>query len=1204
MPGPTQANRRIAINTPLGPDALLVRRCLVQEQISRLFQIELELTSTRNSINFDEIVGKNVTVRVEVARQQTRHFNGFVCRFVQAPSERNSSIYRATVVPWLWFLTRSADCRIFQSSMEEPPDAMTVPGIIKKVFKDHGFEDFRDDGLSAAYRTWEFCVQYRETAFNFVSRLMEQEGISYFFEHENGRHTLVLTDSINGHTPFTGYETVPYHPHTSGATDRESIIHWTAEKEVQSGSYILNDFNFENPRQAMQRGLVVTSDVTRAHDLSDQAIYDYPGEFQTSSDGETLARLRIEELQARHEILRGQANARGLSAGFKVTLQNHPRPDQNREYLITSVDYQFDEGDPETGAATNADKFVDCEFSAIPATEPFRTARVTPKPQIQGPQTAIVVGPSGDETHTDTHGRVKVQFHWDRHGKADENASCWIRVSQAWAGKSFGAFALPRIGHEVIVEFLEGDPDRPIITGCVYNVDNRPPYTQPTNANVTTFKTNTIKDGQGYNEIRFEDKKGSEQVFIHSQGRMDVRVNSSLYETAGGNREETVGHDDKGDLNRTVCKDLNLHDKGGRYELTDKLRNRTVKEDVVEDHQSKQTVKVTDRLTLNAKEIAIEAEQAVSLKSDTTTVQGAQTLNLKAGTVLIEGTQGIHLKSGSNFVVIDAAGVSVVGTQVMVNSGGAAQGAGAPLTIQDPDIEEPFDAAGASTALPGQHTGGGRAAPRTRTRRRVNLLRAPEPPPPTPLGTTGFGPNTAEEVELVEVVEVTGPAGSTTPTAPCETRRQFVNLTRTVSGTEHKENGRIVFVKARLQWRDTSKTDPLTGRSVRFYAEPDGTNKAPAQLVATLRAGFDGPDSGMNKSVQTAADGWTPAVPFHVSRYGGDTFRIFATLLTTDSGGRAAGQYEVWRKITFEVDAMQRPSGTDYMDVASGVISQFVSAHAGAFTEAIQVGRNSSPTHRRLLNFGDINSFHTSCAEASGARYIHLMYVDTVLTGDTVENQMIFRGVTVPAGATPVRLALDALQATFLTGATGWVVSATWTDPAAATNGTIPSGNFSSPTPTGTYARHRNQGGDFDRWEFDVRLNGTGAPAGARVNITVRYTSQKFLSGVQIAQTTTVAMRFRELRANAGTGFDLANATLQTSIHESSHAFGLASRQRPDGTTNPDFTTGGGGHCTHTTTCVMTPALHEHTAFCDFCSDNLRARKLEQINVQPGDAMA
>jgi type VI secretion system secreted protein VgrG len=543
MPPPTQAHRRIELKTPLGPDLLLVRRATVQEQISRLFQIDLELNSTKNDINFNEIVGKKVTLRFDLPGQQKRFFNGFVNRFVQTRAERSYATYRATVVPWLWFLTRSADCRIFQQTMPEPPDPMTVPGIIKKVFKDHGFEDFRDDGLAVDYREWEFCVQYRETAFNFVSRLMEQEGISYYFEHEDGKHTLVLTDSVDDYPSFENYDTVPYHPHTPGAHDKEAVTDWVVEKEVQPTTYILNDFNFENPRQAPQKGLVVNSTISRQHEKADFAIYDYPGEFLEHGEGEFLARLRIEELQARHEIIHAEASARGLCAGYKFKLKNHPRADQNRECLITSVSLQVDAGEFEAGAKTSNTKFFACSFTAIDSSQPFRSARVTPKPLIQGVQTALVVGPSGEEIHTDAHARVKVQFHWDRYGNHDENSSCWIRVSQSNAGKGWGSMITPRIGQEVIVEFLEGDPDRPIITGRVYNGDQKPPYAAGSGV-VSGLKSQTHK-GNGSNEMSMDDTAGSEKVTIHSQFDMNTTVENNQTDVVHNNRGTTVDVDDK-----------------------------------------------------------------------------------------------------------------------------------------------------------------------------------------------------------------------------------------------------------------------------------------------------------------------------------------------------------------------------------------------------------------------------------------------------------------------------------------------------------------------------------------------------------------------------------------------------------------------------------------------------------------------------------
>ncbi len=519
MPDPTQANRRIELKTPLGPDVLMVRRASVREQLNRLFQVDLDLISKRNDINFDEIVGKSVTLRLDLPQQKQRFFNGRVNRFVQTKSERSYAVYRASVVPWLWFLTRNADCRIFQASMQEPPDEMTVPGIIKKVFKDHGFEDFRDDGLSATYREWEFCVQYRETAFNFVSRLMEQEGITYFFEHEEDKHTLVLADSINAHQPFENYEEVPYHPHTQGARDQEAVTDWVVEKEVQPTTYILNDFNFENPRLSAQKGLVVNSTIARQHEKADGEIYDYPGEFLEFGEGETVAKLRIEELQARFETGRAQATAMGVSAGYKFKLKNHPRADQNREYLITSVSLEMDAGEFEAEKKTGNGQHFSSSFTAMDATHPFRPPRITPKPMIHGVQTAMVVGPSGETIHTDKYGRIKVHFHWDRDDQGDDNSSCWIRVSQPWGGKNWGGMFVPHVGQEVVVSFEEGDPDCPLITGRVYNPDQMPPLGLPDN------KTKSVIRDHGGNEIIMEGKDGEQFVQIKQTCGNEILMN-------------------------------------------------------------------------------------------------------------------------------------------------------------------------------------------------------------------------------------------------------------------------------------------------------------------------------------------------------------------------------------------------------------------------------------------------------------------------------------------------------------------------------------------------------------------------------------------------------------------------------------------------------------------------------------------------------
>jgi type VI secretion system secreted protein VgrG len=626
----TQQHRFLALGTALGDDQLLVKKFSMSEQLGRLFQIEVELVSPDTAIDFDKMVGTNATVRLEMPNGKTRYFNGYVSRFVQTEQERAYAQYRATLVPWLWFLTRTADCRIFQKKK--------VPDIIEEVFKAHGFKDYNVRKLTGTYREWENCVQYRETDFNFVSRLMEQEGIYYFFEHKDGVHTLVLADSASAHEPFAGYDTLVYRPRThQGEETAETVTDWVMEKELQPGAYALGGFHFKTPNAP----IVTNANISRKHEAAAFEIYDYPGGFDNRDEGDAYAKLRIEELQAQHEILRAQATVRGACTGCKFKLKGHPRDDQNREYLITGGSYQASVSGYETSGKTDEEEFFSCSFTAMPASEPFRAVRLTPKPVIQGPQTAIVVGKKGEEIHTDEFGRVMVQFHWDRYGKVDENSSCWVRVSQPAAGKGWGAISIPRIGQEVVVEFLEGDPDRPIITGRVYNATNKPPYDPASFKTVTAFKSNSSKGGGGFNELRFEDKKGEEQVFVHGEKNLDVRIKNDAFEWIGNNKH------------LVVKKDQIEHVENNRDEVVDA------------DHKEK--IGKDRHLKVAGKEAkAVDGSLSLSVKGDVIEVFKAnhseQTTNdyyLKADNVVIEGMTNVTIKVGSNYIVIEKSGIKI-----------------------------------------------------------------------------------------------------------------------------------------------------------------------------------------------------------------------------------------------------------------------------------------------------------------------------------------------------------------------------------------------------------------------------------------------------------------------------------------------------------------------------------------------------------------
>lgn len=531
----TQKNRKIQVFTPLADDALLFYQMHGREGLSEPFEYSLDLISENQSIDPDKLLGKNICVALEMADGKWRYFNGCATRFGQHENLNIFAHYRVTVRPWLWFLTRASNCRIFQNK--------TAPDIIKQVFRDQGFSDFKEK-LSGSYATREYCVQYRETDFNFVSRLMEEEGICYYFTHEKDKHYLVLADSSNAHDKFPGYEKIPYHVDI-GQTDRSRKDHvhdWAFAHEVQPGAYEITDYDFKKPKA----NLLVKSNLKESHAHADHEFFDYPGRYTETGAGDNFVRQRIEEHHARFERCEGQCNARGLAVGYRFNLEEFPRKDQNREYLITSANYHLllDEYFSES-AGSGEENFFDCSFTVQDHKRPYRPPRITPKPLVHGAQTAVVVGPSGEEIHTDKYGRVKVQFHWDRYGKKDQDSSCWVRVAHPWAGKNWGMVAIPRMGHEVVVEFLEGDPDQPLIVGSVYNADNMPPYALPANATQTGIKSRSSKEGgaDNFNEIRFEDKKGSEEMYIHAEKDQNILVENDRTEDIGRDRTLKVGRD-------------------------------------------------------------------------------------------------------------------------------------------------------------------------------------------------------------------------------------------------------------------------------------------------------------------------------------------------------------------------------------------------------------------------------------------------------------------------------------------------------------------------------------------------------------------------------------------------------------------------------------------------------------------------------------
>jgi type VI secretion system secreted protein VgrG len=607
----TDTHREIKIISVLGADVLLLRRMRASEGLSQLSEYDIDLYSERADLDIDTLLATPMTVSVELPRGGLRHFSGFVTRFALTGRQGRFLTYQATVRPWLWFLTRAADCRIFQDK--------SVLDIIKAVFAPYAIADFDTAGLSASYQPLPYCVQYRETDFNFVSRLMEREGIYYYFKSVAGRHTMVLADSYAAHHAAPGYATLLYMPAADHAMRESEVVYeWSMGGEVEPGVQSLQDFDFEKP----SANLLVKSAAPRGYAQSRHELFDYPGNYTERAGGERYARLRLDARHTSYQRVKAATRARGLFPGSLFKLTEHPRGDQNGEFLIVDAEYTLSSDSYQPTRPPEPEPVLSCAFTAIAKRTEFVPPRLARTPVVQGPQTAIVVGKAGEEIWTDKYGRIKVQFHWDRVGRDDESSSCWVRVAQGWAGKRWGAMFLPRIGQEVIVSFLEGDPDRPLVTGSVYNADNMPPYPLPAQATRSTIKSNSSIGGGGYNELRFEDKKGSEQFYLHAERDLEQRVRRDALAWIGRDRHAIVVKDSF----EHVGGDVHLKVGGDRREAAGGS--------------------VTQQAGMN---LVLKG----GLKS---AVHAGETVHIKAGmNVVIEAGANITLKAGAAFLSIGPA---------------------------------------------------------------------------------------------------------------------------------------------------------------------------------------------------------------------------------------------------------------------------------------------------------------------------------------------------------------------------------------------------------------------------------------------------------------------------------------------------------------------------------------------------------------------
>jgi type VI secretion system secreted protein VgrG len=675
----------VQVMSPSAAGPLLFERMSCTERLGEPFRFDLSVVGDRPDVSADVLLGQPVTVSVKLPGKGARAFNGLVTRFVRTGEQttgmtqtpRQLYRYQLRLQPWLWFLSRTADCRIFQNK--------SVKEIFEAVVRGHGFSDYRLS-LTGTYEPLDYCVQYRETDLNFLSRLMEAAGIFYYFEHQDGKHTMVLADDGSAFKAAAGYEKMPFIQAQSGRTTADTIDRWSVEEAVQPGGYATTDFNFETPNLS----LLKSASRSRPHAHSGFEVFDYPAapELLQPAAVARVADLRLAEAQAAFERYHGNSfDCGGLRTGAKFKLTGHPQAAFNvPEYAIVGAEHAIISNQYASGGG---DHSITVAIEAIDAKTRFRPARITPKPSIQGAQTAVVVGLAGDEIYTDKYGRVKVQFPWDRYGKQDENSSCWIRVAQVWAGKNWGAMHIPRIGQEVLVSFLEGDPDRPIITGRVYNAALMPPYDLPTNKTQSGIKSRSSLDGStdNFNEIRFEDKKGSELLSVQAEKDFNslvkndetTEVKHDRTDKVGNNETVTIGKDQSTTINgqetRKVAKDRTTNIDG-----TEKL---TVGKDQKINVGATFELVAADEITLitGQSSLVMKKDGTIELKGMTITVEGSQSVTAK-------GNVGVTLQVSSTSVKLDPAQLKLAATMIGINGNAQTQVQGAIVQVSASGIAQ------------------------------------------------------------------------------------------------------------------------------------------------------------------------------------------------------------------------------------------------------------------------------------------------------------------------------------------------------------------------------------------------------------------------------------------------------------------------------------------------------------------------------------
>lgn len=631
---PTQDTRIAELTTSLGKDQLVLLRFDASEGLSELFDIHVDCASEKPIADLAPLLGEESSIRVHTIGGKTRYFSGIVVEAREIVAQGHMHAYQLVLRPWTWLLSQAADSRIFQNK--------SVVDIIEDVFQKAGFADY-EVKLSETYKPLEYCVQYRETHLDFVLRLMEQFGIYYYFRHESGKHTMVLADSVSAHKAIPDLPEIDLIAMGARTRDEKEYLRgWTAERAFQTGKVAIKGYDFANPDADMKYERSKGGGYAR----DDLEVFVYPHKYKDGEKddlGQKFARATLESRQARDQRRYAEGNAPSLFPGGLVKLRRHDVGSENRDYLLVAarhsvVAQQYRSGAGEAGEGYSGNYLLQ------PKDRPFRAPQVTPRPVVHGPQTALVVGPAGEEIHTDKYGRVKLQFHWDREGRKDDKSSRWVRVAHAWSGKEWGSLYIPRVGMEAVVEFIEGDPDRPLVVGTVYNKNNMPPQGLPANKTQRGLKTRSSKGGSGetYNELWFEDKKDSEFVRFQAEKDFLATIEDTEKRTIKGKKRSGPGDParkakiEKGD----DVLDIDNGDRKvtiSRHHKMDVTQNQTITvgQEILIEAGMKLVLKVGDS-TITMTPASIEIKTSIlTTDAPLTNIKASAVLDAKGGIILL-----------------------------------------------------------------------------------------------------------------------------------------------------------------------------------------------------------------------------------------------------------------------------------------------------------------------------------------------------------------------------------------------------------------------------------------------------------------------------------------------------------------------------------------------------------------------------------------